>query len=115
MVVDGVLESEGAKICEKTCLLRHLKLLSNNLPGITTSAPRRLGLSFERPANADVVLPATFRQQDQIMLMFYIPPDPALPPLRIATPPTAVNVLPPVGEDDGAAFEMLTFFIWLRT
>jgi hypothetical protein len=40
-----------------------------------------------------------------------IPPDPALPPLRIATPPTAVKVLPPVGVGDGIAFEMLTFFI----
>jgi hypothetical protein len=40
-----------------------------------------------------------------------IPPEPELPPLRIETPPTAVVVLPIVGDGDGLAFEMLTFFI----
>ena len=111
MVVDGVLESEGSEPCKKMYILRTSIFLSEDLPGITTSAPRRLGLSLERPANADVVLPATCCQYDQMIVVIYIPPDPALPPLRIATPPTAVIVLPPVGEDDGAALEMLTFFI----
>lgn len=40
-----------------------------------------------------------------------IPPDPELPPLRMAMPPTGAMELPPVGDGDGFAFEMLTFFI----
>jgi hypothetical protein len=58
--VEGVLDSAGAELCKKMNLLRkRMRRGRVYLPGVTMSPPRRLGLSLDRPASADVVLPAT--------------------------------------------------------
>jgi hypothetical protein len=60
VVVEGVLEREGARLCEKMYpSIWSTACDPRFLPGVAISVLRRLGLSFERPAKADVVLPAT--------------------------------------------------------
>ena len=57
--VDGVLDNEGAKYCKKMHRDVYAVYGWMCLPDVTGSALRRVGLSFDRPANGDVVLPAT--------------------------------------------------------
>jgi hypothetical protein len=85
-----------------------------DVPEVTASPPRRLGLFRCCTEKADGVVGAMLVSDLSKIQPFNIPPEPPLPVLRIATPPVAVNVLP-LAVDAVCMVDPLTFFIWLRT